>query len=113
MDQTRSPEPDGPTESPALVVAVTRTGGFAGLTRVWTAEPREDEASTWIALIGRCPWDETLDLDPQGADRFQWSIRARCGPDDDREAELPDRAVQGPWRELVDAVRDWASGGAS
>ena len=58
----------------------------------------------------RCPWDERLDLDPRGADRFQWSIRAQCAPDEEREADLPDRAVTGPWRELVDAVREWSTG---
>ena len=109
MDHTGSPEPDeeATDSSVPLLVAVTRTGGFAGITRIWTAEPPEDEASEWIALIARCPWDEPLDLDLRGADRFQWSIRAQCAPDDEREAELPDSAVTGPWRELVDAVRAW------
>ena len=112
MDETGSPEPEerAPRGRAALLVAVTRTGGFAGITRVWTAEPVDDEASEWIALISRCPWDERLDLDPHGADRFQWSIRAQCAPDEEREAELPDRAVTGPWRELVDAVRMWSTG---
>ncbi|WP_243076897.1 protealysin inhibitor emfourin [Microbacterium sp. SS28] len=114
MHDSRSPEPDEPAQpAPALVVAVTRTGGFAGIARAWTAEPREAEAPEWMALIARCPWDERLESDPRGADRFQWSIRAQCGPEEDREAELPDRAVQGPWRDLVDAVREWSAGNPS
>ena len=110
MDETSSPEPDPAPADPALVVAVTRTGGFAGLTRRWTAEPREDEAPVWIDLIARCPWDERADVEPGGADRFVWRIRAQCLPDEEREADLPDRAVTGPWRDLVDAVREWTSG---
>lgn len=115
MSESRSPRPDGGSSdgSPLLVVAVKRTGGFAGLTKVWTAQPREDEASTWVALISRCPWDDPVDGDQRGADRFQWNIHAQCGPDEDREAELPDRALTGPWRELVDAVRDWTDGNRS
>ena len=42
--------------------------------------------------------------DAGGADRFVWNIEAHCGPRQ-KQAELPDRAVQGPWRELVDEVR--------
>jgi len=105
------PEPGKePTDASApLLVAVTRTGGFAGMTRVWKAEPPKDEATAWIALIDRCPWDQRPDLDPRGADRFQWSIRAQCAPDREREADLPDSAVTGPWRELVDAVRAWTT----
>jgi hypothetical protein len=117
MSESRSPRPDEqpsdeqPSEgSPPVVVAVTRTGGFAGLTKAWTAEPREDEASVWSELISRCPWDEPARTDPHSADRFQWNIRAQCGPDEDRRADLPDRALTGPWRELVDAVLTWNAG---
>jgi len=111
MDQTGRPEPDDePSDASApLLVAVTRTGGFAGLTRVWKAEPPDDEASEWIALIDRCPWDECADPNPRGADRFQWSIRAQFDAAWEREADLPDSALTGPWRELVDAVRTWTT----
>lgn len=113
----------GPSEQPGAVtapleVAVKRTGGFAGLTKQWRAEPPETEASTWIDLISRCPWDapESLAEAAQGprsggADRFTWRIHARCGDADEREAELADAALVGAWRELVDAVRAWASQG--
>lgn len=126
MDETRSPqpegaesggsgaEPDGTPEPGAaarpaepVVVAVTRSGGFAGLTREWTAEPAPEDAPVWVDLIERCPWDDPLDRDPAGADRFVWSIHATCGDAAERAADLPDRALTGPWRALVDAVRDW------
>jgi hypothetical protein len=113
MDQQRRPEADEGSgiPSPTLLVAVTRTGGFAGLTRQWKAEPGEDEASDWVALISRCPWDEpVVEADRRGADRFQWNIHATCGPDEDRTADLPDGALTGAWRELVDAVREWSDG---
>lgn len=123
-DQRRSDAPDGNTPDGAaqpLEVAVKRTGGFAGLTKQWRAEPPADEASVWIALIAQCPWDAPESLaegaaqgdsrdgrPPQGADRFTWRIEARCGEKDEREAELADTALVGAWRELVDAVRDWS-----
>ncbi|MCS3844659.1 hypothetical protein [Microbacterium sp. AK031] len=42
---------------------------------------------------------------PRGADRFVWSIRART-PAARLERELPDSALDGPWRRLVEAVRE-------
>lgn len=100
---------DDDTVEPAVVVAVTRTGGMAGMRRRWRVEPPEDEASAWVELITRCPWDAVTDadaFDPTSADRFSWRIRARCGEELDRIAELADRELTGAWRDLVDAVRD-------
>lgn len=113
--------PDAPDALSAPVeVAVTRTGGFAGLTKRWLAEPGDAEASDWIALITQCPWDAPADVaaavradagDGPGADRFTWWIRARCGEQVEREAELPDHEVVGAWRDLIDAVRGWNRSG--
>lgn len=141
MTNTPSPEPTAtPEPPPAVEVDVARTGGIAGITRRWSAQPPEDEASDWISLIDRCPWNEAgtvgepLETDrdadstdagrrgadarpaparPAGAagptpDGFVWFIRAAWSGTDPREAELPDDAVVGAWRELVDAVRDWS-----
>ena len=91
----------------AIAVTVTRTGGFAGLRRTWRAQPDTAEAPHWIALIDGCPWDAAdpaRAIPPTGADRFVWHVDARCG-DAAREAALADPEVQGPWRELIDAVR--------
>jgi hypothetical protein len=108
MDQTQRGEPDA---ARPVAVAVKRTGGFAGLTRQWRAEPPPAQAPEWIALITRCPWDaappEPTEDSPRGADRFTWRIEARCD-EDEHEAELPDDEVVGAWRELVDAVRAWS-----
>lgn len=99
-----------------VVVVVTRSGGIAGLRRTWRAEPVEpDDAVVFVQLIEQCPWDscdESRDEDrgtTRGADRFQWSIEARCGDDDEHHARLGDTDLTGAWRDLVDAVRDWNS----
>lgn len=87
-----------------VVVEVIRTGGLAGLRREWRASAPPDASRHWVVLIERCPWDAPDAADPTGADRFQWCIRARAGAER-REAELADRALTGPWRDLVDEVR--------
>ncbi|WP_198426133.1 MULTISPECIES: protealysin inhibitor emfourin [Microbacterium] len=104
-------KPEASTEAaarpPAVEVDVARTGGIAGITRRWSAQPPAAEASEWISLIDRCPWDEPPPAEPI-ADGFVWWIRATWSGADAREAELPDQDVVGAWRELVDAVRDWS-----
>ena len=115
-------EPDAPKPDAPIEVDVARTGGFAGITRRWTALPPPDEASEWISLIDSCPWDEaptpTPDERPANPsavvahrdpvpDGFMWWIRASWSGAFTKEAELPDDAITGAWRELVDAVREW------
>lgn len=92
-----------PTDA-RVVIAVVRSGGVAGIRRQWRVEAEEPDADDWITLIDSCPWDQTTDA-ATGADRFVWSIRART-PSERRERELSDAEVDGPWRELVDAVRE-------
>ncbi|WP_067196498.1 protealysin inhibitor emfourin [Microbacterium sp. XT11] len=86
-----------------VVIAVVRTGGIAGLRRRWRVERDPADAEDLIALIDSCPWDSEPAA-ATGADRFVWSIRART-PEHQHEQELPDAALDGPWRDLVDAVR--------
>lgn len=87
-----------------VVIVIVRTGGIAGIRRQWQVEPPFDDVPHWVALIEQCPWDAPED-GPRGADRYIWSIRART-PVDRRERDVPDRELSGPWRDLVDAVRD-------
>lgn len=96
---------ESPQPNDRVVVAVIRSGGIAGLRRRWLVETeaQNDDAATWIARIDRCPWDADLDSD-RGADRYVWTIRART-PAEQREREIPDGALDGPWLELVEAVR--------
>ena len=97
---------DGPDDADEnrIVIAVVRSGGFAGLRRQWRVAPAPYAAPEWVALVERCPWGEQLDATP-GADRYMWSIEARM-PDDQRQQVVPDALLQGAWRELVDAVRE-------
>lgn len=103
---TEQPSPDPTAAQSAVEVDVARTGGVAGMTRRWSAQPPEAEASEWISLIDRCPWDDA-GRDDAVADGFVWFIRATWSGTDAREVELPDGAVVGAWRELVEAVREW------
>ena len=91
-----------------IVVVVVRTGGFAGLRRRWRVEPDPDQAPQWVDLVERCPWDEQEDAGRSpdaGADRYVWSIHAVLR-EQQRERVVPDHELHGPWRELVDAVRE-------
>jgi hypothetical protein len=97
-------EPDEPSDDDRLVVAVVRSGGIAGIRRRWKVAPPEPEATVWIAMIERCPWDAPPKTDA-GADRYVWSIEVRT-PREKRERELADSELHGAWRELVDAVRE-------
>lgn len=101
-----APPTSQPGYAPQVVVVIIRTGGVAGIRRQWHVEPPVDEAPRWVALIEQCPWDAPGEQ-TSGADRYVWSIRAHT-PADRRERDVPDHELAGPWRELVDAVRDAA-----
>ncbi|GAB3631968.1 hypothetical protein GCM10027421_13210 [Microbacterium shaanxiense] len=97
--------PSDPADEPGFLIVVIRTGGIAGIRRRWRVVPPHDEEPHWIELIDSCPWDDPS-ADPQrGADRYVWSIQART-PRARLERELPESALDGPWRQLVDAVRE-------
>lgn len=100
---------DGPGDAAAIMVRVVRTGGFAGLKREWTAEPGSGEESVWIALIEDCPWDAAAaGTGVDGADRFVWIIEVRVRRAE-MSARLGDGDMTGPWRALVDAVREFSA----
>ena len=84
-----------------MKVTVTRSGGFAGLSRVWTVrieeQPDEDQ---WRELLERLPW-ERGGLAPDEPDRYVY--RVRCAR---HEAVIPEGKLTGPWRELVDRVKE-------
>ncbi|WP_208324034.1 protealysin inhibitor emfourin [Diaminobutyricimonas sp. TR449] len=80
-------------------ITVTRSGGFGGLTRSWSIEISGDE-DEWRDLVAHLPWDEVHPAPPQ-PDRYVY--RVRCAR---REATIPEQQLTGPWRELVDRVRE-------
>lgn len=96
--------PSDPDEEPDFLIVVIRTGGVGGIRRRWHVAPPRDDEPRWIELIDRCPWDDPEGSPQQGADRYTWSILART-PLTRLERDLPESALDGPWRRLVDAVR--------
>lgn len=92
-----------------MKISVERTGGIAAMTRIWTVDARSKSAlNQWQPIVEACPWD-AVPRTPRAAaaefaanqpDRFMYSIRAG-----ERRAALPEQAVTGPWRVLVDRTR--------
>lgn len=87
-----------------MKITVERSGGLAALTRVWTVQAvTSSDKSRWQPIVEACPWDAVADsrqaTDGQ-PDRFMYSIRAG-----QRRATLPETAVTGPWRVLVESAR--------
>ncbi|CAN7217869.1 hypothetical protein LJR045_000761 [Microbacterium sp. LjRoot45] len=112
----------------ALSIRVERTGGFAGLTRRWSATPPPDEADHWRTLIDACPWDAAspgagadaaagsdvgagadVGATTGGADRFCWTVVAGT-PESEHTAVLPETDLGEPWRRLIDSVREADAG---
>ena len=90
-------------KQPAMKITVQRSGGIAAMTRVWSVDAvSPDEKERWVPIVEACPWDEAKSQSrtPNEPDRFMYSIRAG-----QRRATLPDRAVTGPWQELVECAK--------
>jgi hypothetical protein len=91
-----------------MKITVERSGGFAALTRVWTVDAQSETAkSQWQPIVEACPWDTVprtvraaAESSGNQPDRFFYAIRAG-----QRRAALPEQAVTGPWRVLVDSAR--------
>ncbi|MDI3193023.1 hypothetical protein QK290_01175 [Pseudarthrobacter sp. AL07] len=92
-----------------MKISVERSGGIAAVSRVWTVHAQTDSAkSQWQPIVEACPWDAVpktvraaaAEVHGNQPDRFIYSIRAG-----QRRAALPEQAVTGPWRVLVDSTR--------
>jgi hypothetical protein len=89
-----------------LTITVTRTGGIAGMRRQWTVTASSDEdVESWRPLVEACPWPGDAPTDDADRDRYVYRITAE-DEGAPREATLPESAVTGPWRELVEQVRN-------
>jgi len=97
-----------PHEALSFRILVVRSGGIAGIRQQWQVEP-QDDADDWLALVTACPWG-AVGSDPASRDRFVWRIEARM-PHPVRTALVPDALLVGPWRVLVDRVREVGSHG--
>ncbi|MGV8851450.1 MAG: protealysin inhibitor emfourin [Rhodoglobus sp.] len=84
-----------------MKILVWRSGGLLGRRVEWDVVVDEQpDPDQWYLLIAELPWDErpsTLTT----PDRYIYRIR--CDP---HEVVIPEQELTGPWRELVDRVRD-------
>jgi len=89
-----------------MIVTVQRSGGFAGLTRTWQVDvDAEPDTESWLVLLDLVPWSEApAPTQPVQPDRFVWLISAGTTPA--KKAKLPEQQVTGPWKELVERVRE-------
>ncbi|MEV8266622.1 protealysin inhibitor emfourin [Microbacterium sp. NPDC076911] len=99
-----------PIEPSEIRVSVTRTGGFAGLSRQWHVTAANEDASKLASLVEQCPWAETQreaddTTQVRTADRFVWLVHAQCSGTPDKQAVVPEAEATGAWRSLIDAVR--------
>ncbi|QHC58241.1 protealysin inhibitor emfourin [Rathayibacter sp. VKM Ac-2760] len=85
-------------------VIVSRSGGFAGLRRVWRIDvDAQPDERAWHELLGSLDWD---DRPPAAAvaggrpDRFVYEIRVQT-----HTVRLGETELDGAWRELVDRVK--------
>ena len=85
-------------------VIVSRTGGFAGLRRVWRIDVDEQpDERAWHELLGSLDWEDRPRAGaPAGGrpDRFVYEIRVQT-----HTVRLGETELDGAWRELVDRVR--------
>ena len=78
-----------------------RSGGLLGRRIEWNVVVDEQpDPDQWYLLIAELPWGERSKTLPM-PDRYTYEIR--CEP---HEAVIPEQELTGPWRELVDRVRD-------
>jgi len=118
-DPARAPQPAGVDAAPAgggreLRITVARSGGVAGMSPKWSIEASEEnDVDSWLSLVESCPWDAPDAADgsrASGADRFVYTIRVLVDAPDEPEvshgARVPEQHLDGPWRDLVDRVKD-------
>lgn len=101
------PQPETENDAERFTILVVRSGGIAGLSKQWRAEADAERAPRWRELVESCPWD-AASATSSGADRYQWRIEVHTGGTAVHQARLGDTQIQGPWRTLVDEVRQAA-----
>ena len=86
-----------------MKVSVKRSGGFAGLTREWAVDVDEQpDADEWMSLLSSLPWDARPRRSPE-PDRYIYVVRVSR-----RRVTIPEAQLAGPWRDLVERVRQAA-----
>lgn len=85
-------------------VTVSRSGGIAGFRCTWELKVDDQpDPEWWTHFLAALPWDHVA---PAEAAPDRYLYRIRCG---EREVELPEPALSGAWRELVELVQAAAS----
>ncbi|MBG6054015.1 hypothetical protein IWX81_000405 [Salinibacterium sp. CAN_S4] len=87
-----------------LTITVARTGGFAGLTRTWSLSVALEKSDELLDLVKACPW-RSIRPDTVSRDRFVYLITVRA-PRTRRTATVPESALTGPWKTLVERVQE-------
>ncbi|CAO1654056.1 hypothetical protein I6E68_02210 [Salinibacterium sp. NSLL150] len=78
-----------------------RSGGLLGRRIEWDVVVDEQpDPERWYVLIAELPWHEHP-VENTMPDRYIYEIH--CEP---HEAVIPEQQLVGPWRELVDRVRE-------
>lgn len=97
-------EPERLSTMPAdLTITVTRSGGFAGITREWSVSSTIDDATELYALVDACPW-YSIKIDTASRDRFVYVITVH-EPRKRRAATIPESSLTGPWKSLVQRIQ--------
>ena len=87
-----------------MKITVTRSGGFAGLTRKWSATVTEEaETKQWRELLDQLPWDQVTSKPAEPAEPDRFIYRVRCA---NRQAVVPEQRFTGVWQQLLDRVRE-------
>ncbi|MFC5501467.1 protealysin inhibitor emfourin [Lysinimonas soli] len=101
-------EGESPGDAEGFRILVVRSGGIAGLRQQWVVDS-PGEAGEWLELVQACPWG-AVRPDPESRDRFVWRIEATTPPER-HAASVPERDLVGPWRTLVDRVKEHGTHG--
>lgn len=87
-------------------LTISRTGGFAGLSRRWSTSV-DPADPPWHELLHRLPWDD-VGREAPGVDRFVYVVTFEPRPEEvpQRRCEIPEHRFTGAWQELLERVRD-------
>ena len=91
-------------------IEITRSGGFAGMTRTWVLEVSSSEAEQRWLPLAEAEAGAAHHGDGAGRgnnDRFSYRILVGYV-----EVQFPESRLQDPWRELVDRARSTPDLGA-
>jgi hypothetical protein len=81
-------------------IEITRSGGFAGLTRTWTLEVSRTEAEQrWLPLAEAEAGGSGAE---SGSHRDRFTYRITIGY---AEVHLSENRLDDPWRELIERAR--------